>query len=177
MVNSDSPTRWEVNAREVDWGMTSHPELGSFSFTPMVAFSDHKLLWDNHDCPPKDLSVGQLKKTHNWKKPEGISTDVWRQTLKEAWQALPILELDQLDQVQLRWDEFMYHLDSMFQEAISTLIEKTPVLPCPSRTGIFLSTIHTTPPRSRHVPHRSKPGLPGVLKSLYPFLEAAHQKA
>ena len=108
----------------LDRGMTSHPELGSFSFTPMVAFSDHKLLWFNLDCPPLDLSVGQLKKTHNWKKPEGISTDVWRQTLKEAWQALPIPELDQLDQVQLRWDEFMYHLDSMFQEAISTLIKK-----------------------------------------------------
>ena len=124
LVNSGSPTRWEDNAREVDWGMTSHPELGSFSFTPMVAFSDHKLLWFNLDCPPLDLSVGQLKKTHNWKKPEGISTDVWRQTLKEAWQALPIPELDQLDQVQLRWDEFMCHLDSMFQEAISTLLNK-----------------------------------------------------
>lgn len=37
---------------------------------------------------------------------------------------MPIPELGQLDQVQLRWDEFMYHLDSMFQEAISTLIKK-----------------------------------------------------
>ena len=60
LVNFGSPTRWEVNAREVDWGMTSHPELGSFSFTPMVAFSDRKLLWFNLDCPPLDLSVGQL---------------------------------------------------------------------------------------------------------------------
>ncbi len=124
MVNSGSPTRWEVNAREVDWGMISHPELGSLSSIPMVVLSDHKLLWFNLDCPPMNLSVGQLKKTHNWKKPEGIGTDVWRQALEEAWQALPILSLDQLDQVQLLWDEYMHHLDLMYQEAISTLISQ-----------------------------------------------------
>lgn len=50
-----------------------------------LRFSDRKIVQYGLFEASGDFAVGHLKKTFDWTKPEGISTETWRSTLQTAW--------------------------------------------------------------------------------------------
>ena len=107
-----------------------------------LRFSDRKIVQYGLFEASGDFAVGHLKKTFDWTKPEGISTETWRSTLQTAW--------NMENNLSVNWDELGVESWDLYMTAL--------IIACLKRH--FNSSLTQVTYRLRNC----------VLDSLVPFL-------